>query len=167
MHPAMLPIDDLLKQCEFARSRTRGPGGQHRNKVETGVTITHIPTGLSAQAFESRQQEANRKRALRRLRVRLAIRHRDFVPIPGYQPSDRLRPRLAGSRIAVNSKHEDYPAILAEVLDLLFELKGDLRKASEYLEVTSSQIVKFIRNEPEALESVNALRRDRGKPALK
>jgi hypothetical protein len=109
----MLPIDELLKHCEFARSRTRGPGGQHRNKVETGITITHAPTGISAQAFESRSQEENKQRAILRLRVRLAIRHRDFVPVPGYQPSARLQTRVRNGRISVNPTHEDYPAILA------------------------------------------------------
>ena len=37
IHPAALPFDALLKECEVRRLRRSGPGGQHRNKVETAV----------------------------------------------------------------------------------------------------------------------------------
>ena len=38
-HPAMLPEEALLKQCTTEFDTTGGPGGQHRNKVETAVTL--------------------------------------------------------------------------------------------------------------------------------
>jgi len=167
MHPAALPIDELLKQCEFSRSRTRGPGGQHRNKVETGITIKHLPTDITAQALEARKQEENRRRAIRRLRTRLAVRHRDFVPVPRYVPRDRVKPRLLKGRISVNPRHEDYAVVLAEILDLVAELRGDMRTASQYLDVSSSQIVKFLKTEPEAFEALNEIRRRSGKSPLK
>jgi protein subunit release factor A len=48
-----------------------GPGGQHRNKRETGIRITHIPTGLVVMATEERHQSINLERAMERLRVKL------------------------------------------------------------------------------------------------
>jgi len=47
--------------------RASGPGGQHVNKTESAVRVTHVPSGLTASAREERSQSANRKLALARL----------------------------------------------------------------------------------------------------
>ena len=70
MTPQPLREDDL--QESFTRSS--GPGGQHVNKVSTAVTLTHLPTGVSVCASDSRSQSMNRKIARERLAEKLAVR---------------------------------------------------------------------------------------------
>src|SRR5688500_19113278 len=70
-HPAALLDEDLLKHCDISFGRTSGPGGQHRNKVETAVTVTHRPTAVEAFASELRKQYENSLMAVRRLRLNL------------------------------------------------------------------------------------------------
>ncbi|MCI0573876.1 MAG: aminoacyl-tRNA hydrolase [Myxococcaceae bacterium] len=70
---AALALDDatLEAQCEVEFFIASGPGGQHRNKTESGVRLTHPPTALSVTATERRSQAQNRGVALERLREAL------------------------------------------------------------------------------------------------
>lgn len=49
-----------------------GPGGQHQNKTQSGVRITHAESGISAECRESRSQHQNLATAFRRVARRLA-----------------------------------------------------------------------------------------------
>ena len=162
-HPASLPIEKLLEDCELKRQRRSGPGGQHRNKVETGIVITHLPSELRAEATERRSQEKNRQLAIFRMRLRLAVQLRCQ---PTDDPSTLWETRRQGTRISVNPEHDDFPTLLAEALDQFVHL-GDVREAAQRLSVSTSQLAKLFGKHPPALQFVNAHRREQGLPPLK
>ena len=165
-HPAAVGEKILLKECDIQTTRRSGPGGQRRNKVETAVIITHRPTGVSAEASEKRSQSENRKTALFRLRVRLALKVRGQRKAAAL-PSPLWQSRCLHKRIAVNPSHADFPALLAEGLDTVFHCEWNLKSAAEHLGCTSSQLVSFLKKEPRAWELVNLHRVEHGLPRLK
>jgi hypothetical protein len=165
-HPAALDVDSLLRQCEIQRTKRSGPGGQHRNKVESAVVITHKPTNTVAEASERRSQDENRTVAIFRLRLRLAVEFRMPRDIPCF-PSDLWQSRCRGGKIAVNSAHDDFPALLAEALDIVAAAANDLKAAAENLGCTPSQLIKFFQQEPRAIAAVNAAREKAGLHKLK
>ena len=71
-----LPAEALSAECDQDFFIASGPGGQHRNKTESGVRLLHRPTGVTVTATERRSQAQNRSAALARLRERLqALSH--------------------------------------------------------------------------------------------
>jgi hypothetical protein len=135
--------------------------------VETAVVITHTPTGVRAEASERRSQAANLAKATFRLRVELALQVRSPSEVAAPSPSDLWIRRAAGRRITVNPEHEDFPALLAEALDVLAGCDWSPADAGEFLGVSSSQVVKLLKLEPKAAMLLNVERQARGLPPLR
>ena len=160
-HPAALDPEEFLAQCDVTPTRGSGPGGQRRNKVETAVRMVHRPSGIAVTASERRSSQQNRRVALLRLRVKVALEVRCAAGRP-YHPSPMWLRRCGGGAVSVNPSHDDFPAMLAEALDVIAACTMDVSAASESLSCTSSQLVKLLKLQPAALALVNQRRGQQG-----
>ncbi|HEU5347729.1 MAG TPA: peptide chain release factor-like protein [Ktedonobacterales bacterium] len=97
----------LERDCDIQYFIATGPGGQHRNKVETGVRLTHRPTGIVVTATERRSQRMNREAAYERMAARLDDMQRVTEPRIPTRPSAASRDRrLEEKRRASERKRE-------------------------------------------------------------
>lgn len=67
--PDSVEVDDSVtpEKIKIENYHSGGPGGQHVNKVESGVRITHLPTGITVSSTRERSQFMNKQDALKKL----------------------------------------------------------------------------------------------------
>jgi hypothetical protein len=141
-----LAADDaeLSSQCRLEFFKGSGNGGQHRNKTSSAVRVRHLPSGLAAEDCSGRSQHANRARALRKLRLKIAFEFRE-------EPSPPPRPR-------VGMEHAEYPLWCAAVLDHLALADWNPVQAAPQLGLTASALVKLLCRDPGLWQEVNSRR---------
>jgi protein subunit release factor B len=116
-----LGIRDVDLEETFARSR--GPGGQHVNKVSTAVTLRHRPSGISVTVQDSRSQAMNRKLARERL----------LDAIEGAR--EKRRAAEIAEREKMRRRKSPRPAVLkAKILDAKRK-RGELKRQRAKIEV--------------------------------
>ena len=98
-----IPIPDsnkeLLEECYVDTFRAGGKGGQHLNKTESAVRLTHIPTGTIVTCQDERSQYQNKQKCLIHLREKLEVLN--------YQEPERIptrKPRVAKEKILDSKK---------------------------------------------------------------
>lgn len=112
--------DDIVdpKDVKVEVMRSRGAGGQHVNKTESAVRLTHEPSGITVSMQDSRSQHQNRTKAWAVLRARLRDRqlrqqeannrNQRRVQMGGMERGDRIRTynfpqdRVTDHRIPIN-----------------------------------------------------------------
>lgn len=108
------------KNFDIKFTKGSGPGGQHKNKVETCVVITHIPTGLQEKCQDTRSKERNLKIAKERLKGKIAENEKNIVE----QKKAEKRKKLIETQKVVRT----YNYTRNEVHDHRTKTKHDLKK---------------------------------------
>jgi len=159
---------DLLAECQVHFYRASGPGGQKRNKTSSAVRLRHDPTGLTVVATESRSQHENRARALRRLRMAMALQLRQ-APVPAEQalPAELTELGSAQQWLVLNGRNPRYPLAVAAVLDALADSGGRVSLVAETFGVSTSKLVDFLRRDPKVWTQANSIRDQAGHPPLR
>ena len=166
-YPLLLLSDSQLEaRCRIRAHTASGPGGQKRNRSCSAVRIAHPPTGLSAIAAESRLQGENRRRALRRLRIKLAlqVRLRDGCPC---LPKPLTETLSSGDLPRLNPRNPLFPLACAFVLDHLWVAGGRMADAARGLGVSSGQLNRFVSSDPDLFTAAQTIRRHFSLPPLR
>ena len=95
---------ELLGECRVDVFRSGGKGGQHQNVTESGVRLTHRPTGTVVISRRFRSQHANKRQALVMLRKRLGALNTPEKPRIPTRPTRRARERLVSLKQRRSSK---------------------------------------------------------------
>lgn len=174
--PIDLTISDeeLMAQCRLEVFKAPGPGGQHRNKVSSAVRLRHTPTGVTAEATESRSQHDNRRKALGRLRMHIACRLRE-----GFDPASPLPPVVAEclftpkggpaggpKRLDVGRRDVRFWAVAAVALDAVDAAEGRLSDAASGIGITTGNLSRLLKTDRHLLTAANSLRRRHGQKSI-
>ena len=163
-----LSDEALLAQCRVERFRVSGPGGQHRNKTDSAVRLTHQPTGTVGYAAERRSQHQNRQTALSRLRRTIALEQRSDVELERYHPPptlQRILPKSVQTEVGgerVGPKHREFWTGAAPLLDLFEAVGGSISECAALIGCSSNQLTKLLASEPHLWASANAIRQRQG-----
>ncbi|HUU58642.1 MAG TPA: peptide chain release factor-like protein [Phycisphaerae bacterium] len=174
-HEDYLALDDdaLLAQCDVHVYRSSGPGGQHRNKVSSAVRLRHRPTGISAHGDDTRSQHANKRLAVGRLRMNLALRvRRPFDPVATpispliaeciFAPRTKTEPARRTKRMEIGRKDHRFWPIAALLLDMLDAYEGRLSDVAGHLGVSTSNLVAVLKSDRHLLGAAQSLRKAHG-----
>lgn len=165
-----LTLDDaaLLAQCDFDRFRASGPGGQKRNVTESAVRLRHRPSGVAAEANESRSQHENRARALRRLRRAITVRVRAPVDLDRYSPPGEIEAvRARDGRLTVGTRDARFLPAVAALLDVLEASGWRIGDAARAAGVSTAALGRLLAQDAAVWRAANGRRRAHGLSALR
>lgn len=166
----------LQDQCRIDLFRGPGPGGQKRNKTSNSVRLTHRPTGIAVIAGESRSLTENKTRALKRLKMQLALQLRRTIDPRGWEPPTWMQRVVApaaknlpgaGLRLQISYRHPDYFRLVGLALDLIDSLNGSVSDAAALLGISTSSLAKFLADDSHLWTAANKIRANHHQPPLK
>jgi hypothetical protein len=156
-----LALDDrlLAHASRIEAYQASGPGGQKRNRTYSAIRLTHSATGISVIAEESRSQNENRLKALRRLRMAIALRVRKQPGGAGPAIPETITVYFKqDTPLQVNQRNPFYPLVCATILDALYFEQGSIGDASRLLGLSTGRLSRFLGRDRDLLHAANELR---------
>ncbi|MCQ2090675.1 MAG: peptide chain release factor-like protein [Fibrobacter sp.] len=152
--------DELLRACTLKGFQGSGPGGQHRNKTNTGVLLTLREFNLEIKSCEGRSALENKTHALRRMQMALALQVREEPANPEM--------RFPGSNGHIQPSNAQFPLFVAHVFDIMCAKGGDTKTAAAAFGLTPSALVKILRQDKACATKLQGNRQENGqkKPHL-
>lgn len=159
-----LEDEALLAQCDTHTYKSSGPGGQHRNKVSSAVRLHHRPSGLSAHGDDSRSQHDNKRLALKRLRMNLALRLREPIapadPPPPIVAQCLFTPKVGtGQRLQIGRKDHRFWMVAAWLLDVLEACEGRLADAAARAGISTGNFTSILQDDRHLLAGAQEIRK--------
>jgi hypothetical protein len=149
-----LPDTELLKLCEISAYKGSGPGGQHKNKTNSGVTLKltiNKSCKMESYSCDDRSSHVNKLLALKKLRLKIALQIRE-------ESSTEIPFTFPGSNGKISQDNNLYPQFIADVLDRINFSKGDLNEAAKIWNLSKSALNKIILQDKKVLEAFQKIR---------
>lgn len=153
-----MTIDELLRACTLKGFQGSGPGGQHRNKTNTGVLLTLRDFNLEIKSCEGRSAYENKIHALHRMQMALALQVR-------CEPANPEIP-FPGSNGHIQTSNALFPLFVAHVFDIMESKGGDTKSAAAAFKLTPSALVKILRQDKACATKLQGNRKQNGQRPL-
>ena len=133
---------DLLKLCEVSAYKGSGPGGQHRNKTNSGVKLKLKEANIESYSCDDRSAHINKLLALKKLRMKIALQIRE-------EPALNVPFSFPGSNGKISQDNALYPQFIADVLDRI----DDLGEAAKAWGLSKSALNKIMLQDKKVMEA--------------
>lgn len=146
---------ELSKSCVMQAFKASGHGGQKVNKTSSAVRLVHGASGIEATSSESRSQHENRRHALRKIRMRIALEIRSDA-------------RATIANFGISMSNPAYPLLVAILLDEFHRAGARLADSAKSLGLSTGQLVRLLERDPGLWQEINSVRKSNGlKPLVK
>ena len=149
-----LSDEELVSLCSVDPYKSTGNGGQKKNKTSSAIRMTLKDSSISVTESGDRQQSVNKKRAIRKMRMAIAMELRDEA-------------KKWEGQLDMNAKNSQYPAFLACLIDNLVEKNWQVSDVAKLFDISTGRFIKILAKDDNLWQYVNQQRQRNNLKPLK